>query len=107
MTPARRSNYPPDWDQLSAYVRFVRAQGACEWCGAWNSYPHPVTGCRVMLTGAHLYHDTTNSDLGNLRALCQRCHLRHDANLHARHARQTRQTRQIQAGQTQMQLGDL
>jgi len=97
--PTRRANYPPDWEQLSLYVRWVRAAGTCEGCGAWNSYPHPVTGSRVMLTVAHLDHDTTNNDPGNLRALCQRCHLTHDATLHAKHATHTRRTRQIQAGQ--------
>lgn len=28
----------------------------------------------IVLTIAHLDHDTTNSDYANLRALCQRCH---------------------------------
>ena len=32
----------------------------------------------VILTTAHLDHDTWNSDDDNLRALCQRCHLTHD-----------------------------
>jgi 5-methylcytosine-specific restriction endonuclease McrA len=38
---------------------------------------------RVVLTIAHLDHDTTNNDHDNLAALCQRCHLRYDAELHA------------------------
>lgn len=33
---------------------------------------------RVVLTVAHLDHDTSNNDLLNLRHLCQRCHNRHD-----------------------------
>jgi hypothetical protein len=97
--PFHRANYPPGWDQISAYVRIVRAGGACEWCGAWNAYPNPDTGSRVVLTVAHVDHDTVNNDLGNLRALCQACHLRHDAHLHAQHARQTRRRHQINAGQ--------
>ncbi|HUV95783.1 MAG TPA: hypothetical protein VMX14_13290 [Anaerolineae bacterium] len=100
--PARRANYPPDWEQLSLYVRFIRAQGACEQCGAWNGYRQPETGARVMLTVSHTDHDTENNDLSNLRALCQACHLRHDAKLHAQHARQTRQARQAHAGQLAM-----
>lgn len=32
----------------------------------------------IVLTIAHLDHDTTNSDYANLRALCQRCHNRYD-----------------------------
>lgn len=32
----------------------------------------------IVLTIAHLDHDPTNNDPSNLRALCQRCHNRHD-----------------------------
>ncbi|KAB7728145.1 hypothetical protein F5984_20585 [Rudanella paleaurantiibacter] len=32
----------------------------------------------VILTTAHLDHDTANNDLENLKALCQNCHLKHD-----------------------------
>ena len=32
----------------------------------------------IVLTVAHLDHDTTNNDYSNLRALCQRCHNRYD-----------------------------
>jgi hypothetical protein len=32
----------------------------------------------VILTVAHLDHNTANDDEGNLKALCQRCHLGHD-----------------------------
>lgn len=32
----------------------------------------------IVLTIAHLDHDITNNDLTNLKALCQRCHLKHD-----------------------------
>jgi len=38
---------------------------------------------RVVLTVAHLDHDRTNNVPANLRALCQRCHLRWDAEHHA------------------------
>ena len=64
--------------------------------------PHPETGSRVILTVAHLDHDTTNNARENLRALCQRCHLRYDAQLHAMHAAQTRRRRQVEAGQLEM-----
>lgn len=46
---------------------------------------------KVVLTVAHLDHDTTNNDDTNLKSLCQRCHLRHDAKLHAQHAAETRE----------------
>ena len=32
----------------------------------------------IVLTIAHLDHDTTNNDPENLKALCQRCHNRYD-----------------------------
>ncbi|WP_428663434.1 hypothetical protein [Runella sp.] len=32
----------------------------------------------IVLTIAHLDHDIKNNDLANLKALCQRCHLKHD-----------------------------
>jgi 5-methylcytosine-specific restriction endonuclease McrA len=45
---------------------------------------------RIVLTIAHLDHDPRNNDDANLAALCQRCHLRHDAPQHASNARKTR-----------------
>jgi 5-methylcytosine-specific restriction endonuclease McrA len=33
----------------------------------------------IVLTIAHLDHDTGNNEYENLRALCQRCHNQHDA----------------------------
>jgi len=37
----------------------------------------------VILTIAHLDHDTTHNGDDNLLALCQRCHLRYDRVQHA------------------------
>ena len=47
----------------------------------------------IVLTIAHLDHVPENCDPANLRALCQRCHLRYDAQHHAETARATRKTR--------------
>ena len=45
--------------------------------------PHlPVT--RVVLASAHLDHDPGNNRARNLAALCQRCHMLHDAPEHRR-----------------------
>lgn len=33
---------------------------------------------KIVLTIAHLDHETTNNDYANLKALCQRCHNRYD-----------------------------
>ena len=47
----------------------------------------------IVLTISHTDHVIENCDPSNLRALCQRCHLRHDAPLHAANARITRRSR--------------
>ena len=45
-----RERNPSDWALRSRFVRFVRAGGRCEWCGAVHGQPHPVTGSLVVLT---------------------------------------------------------
>ena len=45
---------------------------------------------RIVLTVAHLDHNPANNDYANLKALCQRCHLRLDGHEHAQHAKVTR-----------------
>lgn len=78
--PENRARYPADWALRSRFVRFVRARGRCEWCGAEHGKPHPITGSIVVLTTAHVYDDRPEaSSLLNLAALCQRCHNGHDA----------------------------
>jgi hypothetical protein len=44
---------------------------------------------RVVIATAHLDHNPANRDPANLRALCQRCHLRHDLAAHLRQRRMT------------------
>ena len=51
----------------------------------------------VVLTIAHLDHEPENVDPSNLRAWCQQCHLRHDAQHHAENARRTRMARRAVA----------
>lgn len=78
--PEMRERYPKDWKLRSRFVRFVRARGRCEWCGAAHGEPHPITGGKVVLTTAHVHdHRPEAASLLNLAALCQRCHNRHDA----------------------------
>ena len=100
--PFHRERYPPDWELISFRIRFDRAKGRCEWCGARHGYPHPETGSDVVLTVAHLDHTPSNCAESNLAALCQRCHLRYDALHHARSAARTRRVRQMAAGQLEM-----
>jgi 5-methylcytosine-specific restriction endonuclease McrA len=78
--PSERERYPSDWKLRSRFVRVVRSRGRCEWCGAANGQPHPVTGAMVVLTTAHVFDDRPEAAaLLNLAALCQRCHNGHDA----------------------------
>lgn len=93
----RGREYPENWPEIRAAV-LERAGHRCEWCGAKNHEAHPRTGSRVVLTTAHVYNmDPMDVDLANLAALCQRCHLTHDAGQHQRTAKgiepsNTRQT---------------
>ena len=43
-----------------------------------DAWFHPETGAVVQLQAAHLDHDPGNNEDGNLAALCQACHNRHD-----------------------------
>ena len=88
-----KKRYPPNWEQISMHIRFVRANNKCEFCGARNYALHPETNKRVVLSVAHLDHQPENNDFSNLKALCQRCHLRYDARHHA----QTRKQNKIKA----------
>lgn len=84
--PFKRWRYPRNWPEISIEVRY-RANDRCQWCGARNHEPHPVTGSRVVLTCHHLGIDKPDGTPGdpddkmdcrleNLVALCQKCHLR-------------------------------
>jgi hypothetical protein len=80
--PINYKEYHPKWKLISKLVRVNRAANKCEWCGAENYQPHPVTGSKVVLTVAHVDHDKTNNLFSNLAALCQKCHLGHDIKQH-------------------------
>lgn len=108
--PENRGRYPADWKKIRAQI-LERAHHRCEQCGVPNhAYRNNVTGevtddpwvtenwicvdedsvARIVLTIAHLNHQPEDCRPENLKALCQRCHLRLDGNLHAQHAAQTR-----------------
>ena len=77
-----KTRYPKDWKLRSLFVRVYRARNRCEWCGAKNGEPHPITGSKVVLTTAHVFdHRPEAASLLNLAALCQRCHNGHDAKM--------------------------
>ncbi len=103
MSPWDRKRYPPDWRELVAQVR-ARAAGRCECAGECGLHPgrrcsevqgEPALWARgkIMLTTAHLDHDTTHNGLENLKAMCQRCHLRLDVPQHRRNAQSSRRAR--------------
>lgn len=113
--PWNRKNYPPDWEIIVADVR-VRANGRCECEGECGLHlraasrhrssrckerdGHPALFARgtIMLTTAHLCHETRCDDRSHLKQMCQRCHLRYDRYLHAyvRRKRQDRESGQLQ-----------
>lgn len=119
--PENRDRYPVEWPDISRRIRFERAGNRCECsgecgtdhrreqyerelgavdvvldpeerCSAINYEPHPITGSRVVLTVAHLDHTPENVDDDNLRAFCQRCHLRYDRDHHAASRARRRET---------------
>lgn len=102
--PFDRSKYPPNWEDFSRYIRFERAGGACEWCGARHGAPHHVTGALVVLTVAHLdarggvcdCEQRTGkkcANKGHVRALCQQCHNSYYAEKRKNNRRRTRARR--------------
>ena len=76
--PINYKEYHPKWSLISKLIRFKRAKNKCEWCGAENHQPHPITNSKVILTVAHLDHNINNNNFNNLAALCQKCHLAYD-----------------------------
>jgi len=92
--PENRKLYPPNWKALSLEVR-EEAGNKCEWCKIPNHRwgwrdpktkefymgvpPKGVKGFMVVLTVAHLDQNPRNNKRSNLRALCQKHHLAHDA----------------------------
>jgi hypothetical protein len=68
--PKNKNWYPDNWRDISNSVK-EKADWKCTRCG----YPHyPEYG--YTLTVHHKDGDTSNNDVRNLEALCQRCHLK-------------------------------
>ena len=90
--PCNYADYPPDWPETRKRI-LERAGNKCEWCGAENHKPHPITGSKVVLTIAHLDHDKENHDVldDRLVALCQRCHLNYDREHHVENRKKNRE----------------
>lgn len=114
--PVDYSKYPLDWKTRIRPEILARDGHACKFCrvanGAWleaKCCAWPSFRCldwskckcgkrrpRVVLTVAHLDRNVENNDYQNLAALCQRCHLRHDAKQHAKNAAATRRRKALE-----------
>lgn len=107
--PENKSRYPADWKAISARIK-ARSGGQCECegeCGLHRTTPgprrcterhgQPATWAkgRVVLTVAHLDHMPEHCADDNLKAMCQRCHLRYDVPHHRATRRQTRFADQV------------
>lgn len=103
--PVDQKKYPKNWKFIVAEIA-ERSGGRCECTGECGL--HRTTGgprrCvevggqpaiwargRVVLTTAHLCHNERCARRKHLKHMCQRCHLRYDAKLHARHRRERRE----------------
>ena len=126
MSPCNYSDYHPDWKSIRRQI-LDQADHCCEFCGVANMArgrrdEHGVfvtadedtcdewfwseRRCfRIVLTIAHLCHDTTCYDPTHLRALCQKCHLAYDVEHHRANAAQTLRFKKVAAGQMQL-VGD-
>ena len=116
ISPENRARYPADWKEISATIRFERADSRCECrgecgtdhdgrCTAIHHDNHPVTGSKVVLTVAHLDHTPENNDQDNLRAMCQRCHNAYDAPYRRANAARTRARKSGQRDFTEVAEG--
>lgn len=104
--------YPKNWDMIRRQI-LARAGNKCESCGIKNhvfgyrekdgtfietgeghqSDAALIDGHKpimIVLTIAHLNHNPTDNRPVNLKALCQRCHNRHDIIHRLNNARRTR-----------------
>lgn len=105
--PENARRYPSNWKAISASIK-ARSGGQCECageCGLHCTTPGPRRCIEqhgepakwakgtVILTVAHLDHQPENCDPANLKAMCQRCHLRYDREHHQRNAAATRRTK--------------
>ncbi|QNF33074.1 hypothetical protein HUW51_10155 [Adhaeribacter swui] len=76
--PIDRRRYPKNWNLISYFVRFTRAKGKCEFCGAEHGKQHPATGSMVYLQAIHVKHTLEATSWEDYKAACQKCHFNYD-----------------------------
>lgn len=112
--PEELHRYPADWKRISLHIRADRAKWQCECLGECG-HDHNgrcvamvgrrlESGAPVVLTVAHLNHTPEDCRPENLRAYCQACHLRYDAQHHAQTRAATRRRALAEAGQAELPL---
>jgi hypothetical protein len=110
---SERIRYPKDWKAISARIR-ARSGGRCECqgecglhqpkvvdfylqprrCEERHGEPAKWAKGKIVLTVAHLGDPSPeNCADDNLKAMCQRCHLRYDHPQHMANARATRRAK--------------
>lgn len=80
------------WPDLQSWSYAQARQFAADldWAEILGESPKPIV---IVLTVAHLDHQPENCDDENLRAMCQRHHLAHDAEHHKANTQATRRAR--------------
>lgn len=108
--PIKKENakrYPKNWKEISARIRFERSNSQCECegecglhhgrrCEEKHNEPAKWAKGKVVLTTAHLNHIPEDVSDENLKAMCNRCHLRYDKEHHAKNTKETRKKKKNQ-----------
>lgn len=78
LSKEKRLKYGDGWKLISLKLIEERANNKCERCGAERTMNNNKTGYRVTLNVAHLDHNCSNNESGNLMVMCGKCHLNYD-----------------------------
>lgn len=103
--PFKKEYYPVNWLTTIRPAVLKKANYRCQNCGVVNhsmgfredngefieldqvtsiyAAIHKKKVLKIHLTVSHQDHDTYNNSPSNLKALCQKCHLQHDKELHS------------------------
>lgn len=65
---------------------YKEARKLANYANQWSDYAKFIV---IVLTVAHLDHNTANNDFSNLKLMCQKCHLDYDKEHHRRNAKKT------------------